>query len=44
VVALFVLFRRRGWLSADGTVPASGPVVRAKLPQAERWHHLHPGS
>jgi magnesium transporter len=44
MVALLVLFRRRGWLSADGTVPAPGPAVRIKVPEAERWHRLHPGS
>jgi magnesium transporter len=43
-VALFVLFRRRGWLSADGTVPAPGPAVRATSTHAERWHRLHTGS
>jgi magnesium transporter len=45
VVGLLVLFKRRGWMSAEGTVPAPGPAVRVKATtQAERWHRVHPGS
>lgn len=44
-VALLVMFRRRGWLSSDGTVPAAVPArkVRRVVPHM-RWLALHPGS
>jgi magnesium transporter len=42
VTALVVVFRRRGWLSADGTVPPARPASRPHLPRQERWHQLHP--
>ena len=42
VIALVVVFRRRGWLSADGTVPPARPARRPRLPRQERWHQLHP--
>jgi magnesium transporter len=38
VVGLVVLFRRRGWLSADGT--ASSPATRPARPASDRWHQL----
>jgi magnesium transporter len=41
-VALLVAFRRRGWLTADGTVPPAGPADRPNVPRQERWHQLHP--
>ena len=41
VLILVVLFRRRGWLSADGTVPAGQPARRRPATRAERWRHLH---
>ena len=40
--ALLVLFRRRGWLSADGTVPSARPAERARMTQQERWHIAQP--
>ena len=43
VIALLVLFRRRGWLSTDGTVPAATPATRPAVPRSERWHQLQPG-
>ncbi len=41
-VALVVLFRRRGWLSADGTVPAATPADRPRVTQQDRWHAAQP--
>jgi magnesium transporter len=42
-VALIVTFRRRGWLTADGTVPPARPADRPHMPRQERWHQLlHP--
>ena len=42
-VALIVAFRRRGWLTADGTVPPARPADRPHVPRQERWHQvLHP--
>ena len=38
VVGLVVLFRRRGWLSPDGT--ASSSTARPARPAADRWHQL----
>jgi magnesium transporter len=40
-IALVVLFRRRGWLSADGTVPPAAPSDRPRTTRYERWHLLH---
>jgi magnesium transporter len=34
VVGLMVFFRRRGWLSAPGTVPSAGPARRPPVPHA----------
>ncbi len=42
VVALVVAFRRRGWLSADGTVPPARPADRPHVPRQQRWHQLNP--
>jgi magnesium transporter len=42
VAALVIMFRRRGWLSTDGTVPAATPARRPSLPRAIRWESLHP--
>jgi magnesium transporter len=42
VVALMVFFRRRGWMSTDGTVPAARPARRPALLHTERWRQLHP--
>jgi len=41
-IALLVMFRRRGWLSSDGTVPPAVPAKRVlRMPQL-RWLALHP--
>jgi magnesium transporter len=40
VIALVVFFRKRGWMSADGTVPAAEPARRPGAPRAERWRQL----
>ncbi len=42
VVALMVLFRHRGWLSADGTVPASRttPTGRQPVARERRWRDV----
>jgi magnesium transporter len=40
--ALIVTFRRRGWLSADGTVPPARPADRPHATQHERWHLPQP--
>jgi magnesium transporter len=39
-VALLVMFRRRGWLSSDGTVPPAKPAERPRLAHADRWSLL----
>lgn len=43
VITLFVLFRRRGWLTPDGMVPAVTPASRPPVPSARRWRLVHPG-
>ena len=40
VVGLLVLFRRRGWLSSDGTLPPATPATRARPSRDRRWHVL----
>ena len=40
--ALLVVFRRRGWLSADGTVPPAKPADRPHVTRQERWHLARP--
>jgi magnesium transporter len=42
VAALVVLFRRRGWPSTDGTVPAATPAKRPRTAHDKRWHLLQP--
>jgi magnesium transporter len=37
-IGLLVMFRRRGWLSADGTVPPATPSERPRLARDLRWH------
>jgi magnesium transporter len=37
VAALVILFRRRGWLTGDGTVPPVNPAVRPRVPADKRW-------
>jgi magnesium transporter len=39
---LLVVFRRRGWLSADGIVPAARPAERPRVTQQDRWHVAQP--
>jgi magnesium transporter len=41
-VGLVVVFRRRGWLSADGTVPPATPADRPRVTRHERWHLAQP--
>ena len=40
--ALIVVFRRRVWLSADGTVPPAKPAARPHVTRHERWHLAQP--
>jgi len=40
VLALLVYFKRRGWMSSDGTVPAAAPATRPATRRVERWHKL----
>ena len=41
-IALLVMFRRRGWLTSDGTVPPAVPAKSVlRMPQL-RWLALHP--
>jgi magnesium transporter len=41
--ALLIMFRRRGWLSSDGTVPAAVPARRTRPMMSHmRWLALHP--
>jgi magnesium transporter len=42
VIALMVFFRRRGWLTANGTVPSVSSSRRARLAPRARWLVLHP--
>jgi hypothetical protein len=39
---LVAVFRRRGWLSAHGTVPPARPADRPHLTRQQRWHLVHP--
>ena len=41
--ALVVMFRRRGWLSSDGTVPSGDPAKRRRFARDRRWHVVHVG-
>ncbi|HUC36404.1 MAG TPA: magnesium/cobalt transporter CorA [Acidimicrobiales bacterium] len=41
VTALVYQFRRRGWLTSDGMVPAVVPAQRHQLSPQKRWHVLH---
>jgi magnesium transporter len=43
VIALIVFFRRRGWLTASGTVPSVSSSRRTRLAPRARWLVLHPG-
>jgi len=40
VVGLLMLFRQRGWLTSNGTVPARTPAKRQRVPRHRRWHML----
>jgi magnesium transporter len=44
VIALVVFFRRRGWLSANGTVPSVTSTPRPRLARHSRWLVLHPAA
>jgi magnesium transporter len=41
VVALVLLFRQRGWLTSNGTVPPASPAKRQRVALDRRWHVLH---
>jgi magnesium transporter len=41
VAALVYMFRRRGWLSSEGTVPPATPADRVSVSQDKRWRVLH---
>ena len=40
VIGLLALFRRRGWLSSDGTLPPPTATTRARPSRDRRWHAL----
>jgi magnesium transporter len=40
VAALVILFRQRGWLTSDGTVPPATPSTRPRIARDRRWHVL----
>jgi magnesium transporter len=42
VIALMVFFRRRGWLTASGTVPSVTSSPRPRTALRSRWLVLHP--
>lgn len=42
VIALVLMFRSRGWLTSDGTVPPVTAAQRPPVARARRWHQLHP--
>ena len=42
VVILVAIFRRRGWLTADGTLPPVRAANRPQTTRQERWHLLSP--
>lgn len=42
VVALLALFRKRGWLTSDGTVPSATPAKRPRSSRSGRWHLVSP--
>ena len=42
VVGLVVMFRKRGWLTPDGTVPAAIPAARHRPGPHMRWLFIHP--
>jgi magnesium transporter len=39
---LLVLFRRRGWMSSEGTVPSVTPAKRHRFPKEKRWKVVRP--
>ena len=42
VVGLVVMFRKRGWLTSDGMVPAAAPAARRQPGPHTRWLYVHP--
>ena len=41
--ALVVMFRRRGWLSSDGTLPPATETKRRRFARDRRWRVIHAG-
>jgi CorA-like Mg2+ transporter protein len=41
VIALVVMFRKRGWLTANGMVPAATPADRHQPGPRMRWLYIH---
>ncbi len=41
-VALLIMFRRRGWLSSDGTVAPATPAIRPRVAREQRWYLIQP--
>ena len=41
VVGLVVMFRKRGWLTSDGMVPAARPAARHQPGPHMRWLYIH---
>jgi hypothetical protein len=42
VTGLVVMFRKRGWLTSDGMVPAATAAARHRPGPHMRWLYLHP--
>jgi magnesium transporter len=42
VIALVVMFRKRGWLTSDGMVPSASPAARHQPGPYMRWLYIHP--
>ena len=40
---LVVMFRRRGWLASEGTVPSAAPTKRRRFAADRRWKVVHVG-
>ncbi|HEX6392147.1 MAG TPA: magnesium/cobalt transporter CorA [Acidimicrobiales bacterium] len=39
---LLMVFRRRGWMSSEGTVPSAVPAERRRVAGNKRWKIVHP--
>jgi magnesium transporter len=44
VLVLVLLFRQRGWLTSNGTVPPVQPASRPRVAVEKRWHILGTGA